>query len=132
MVCLAAGSKMLPGMASGRAHVVELQRTPSAVQLCTTAQADRAAAGELAIKATAEELVPVAMPVLERLVLIMAAPLGHMPRSIIENRRAPCCFGSPLAHTQPSARHACQFELPRHHMAHADVSRCCHNEPAAL
>lgn len=41
--------------------------------------------GELAIKATAEELAPVAMPVLERLVLIMAAPLGHMPRSIIEN-----------------------------------------------
>lgn len=42
--------------------------------------------GELAIKAQPEELAPIAMPVLERLVLILAAPMGNMPRSIVENR----------------------------------------------
>ena len=44
-----------------------------------------ACAGELAIKAQPEELAAVAMPVLERLVPILSAPLGHMPRSILEN-----------------------------------------------
>ena len=44
-----------------------------------------AAAGELAIKAQPEELAAVAMPVLERLVPILSSPLGHMPRSILEN-----------------------------------------------
>ena len=45
----------------------------------------RACAGELAIKAQPDELAAVAMPVLERLVPILSSPLGHMPRSILEN-----------------------------------------------
>ena len=42
-------------------------------------------AGELAIKAQPEELAGLAMPVLERLVPILSAPMGAMPRSILEN-----------------------------------------------
>ena len=46
------------------------------------------ALGELAVKSAPEELGPYALAVVERLVPILSAPVGSMPRSIIENRRA--------------------------------------------
>ena len=50
------------------------------------------ALGELAVKSAPEDLGPYALAVVERLVPILSAPVGSMPRSIIENRRAaaPC------------------------------------------
>jgi len=45
-------------------------------------------AGEIAVKSQPEELAPYALAVVERLVPVLSAPLGSMPRSIIENRRA--------------------------------------------
>ena len=47
-----------------------------------------AAAGELAVKLQPCELAPYATSIAERLVPILAAPAGSMPRSIIENRQA--------------------------------------------
>ena len=46
------------------------------------------ALGELAVKSAPEELGPYALAVVERLVPILSAPVGSMPRSIIENRHA--------------------------------------------
>ena len=46
------------------------------------------ALGELAVKSAPEDLGPYALAVVERLVPILSAPMGSMPRSIIENRRA--------------------------------------------
>lgn len=45
-------------------------------------------AGELAVKMQPRELAPYATSIAERLVPILAAPAGSMPRSIIENRQA--------------------------------------------
>ncbi len=41
--------------------------------------------GELAIKVSSDDLQPVVAPLAERLVPVLAAPAGSMPRSIIEN-----------------------------------------------
>lgn len=43
-------------------------------------------AGELAIKSQPQDVGPFATAIVERLVPILAAPAGSMPRSIIENR----------------------------------------------
>lgn len=52
------------------------------------------ALGELAVKSAPEDLGPYALAVVERLVPILSAPVGSMPRSIIENRRArSSCLG---------------------------------------
>ena len=45
-------------------------------------------AGELAIQCSPEQLQPLAAPIVERLVPILAAPMAQMPRSIVENRSA--------------------------------------------
>ena len=45
-------------------------------------------AGEIAIKSQPQDLGPFATTIVERLVPILAAPAGSMPRSIIENRSA--------------------------------------------
>ena len=45
-------------------------------------------AGEIAIKSQPQDLSPFATTIVERLVPILAAPAGSMPRSIIENRSA--------------------------------------------
>ena len=52
------------------------------------AQTKFAAAGELAVKLRAQEVLPFAKALAERLVPILMAPTGSLPRSILENRSA--------------------------------------------
>lgn len=51
-----------------------------------SAEATVGFAGELAVKSQPAEVLPYATAIGERLVPILAAPAGSMPRSIIENR----------------------------------------------
>jgi len=73
--------RWLPGVAARRAR--------RAVDLEPERTGALPRAGEIAVKSQPEELAPYALAVVERLVPVLSAPLGSMPRSIIENRRAP-------------------------------------------
>jgi hypothetical protein len=72
--------RWLPGVAARRAR--------RAVDLEPERTGALPRAGEIAVKSQPEELAPYALAVVERLVPVLSAPLGSMPRSIIENRCA--------------------------------------------
>lgn len=65
------------------------------------------------------ELGPYATSIAERLVPILAAPAGSMPRSIIENRQAHICMVFDLVHTY------LQFNLHALSVSEASISLGC-------
>jgi hypothetical protein len=70
-------------------------------------------AGELAIKAQADELQPFARPIVERLVPILAQGM-NMPRSIVENRWERCllcCEHRSFLHFEVKDVHYRQYVL---------------------